>query len=86
MGKKPKPFVFTLTPEEGEEIKGAVGSGGYQELHRRITEELQAGSQVTFDDGEMGEMIRHMTQYGSGGFQSHLKRAFRRSLCDLLDL
>lgn len=85
MSTEPKPFVFTLTPEEAAEIPVAVGSGGHQDTHRRLTQDLQHGLQVTFDDRELGELIRYMTRYRSGGFQSRLKRAFRRSLRELLD-
>lgn len=57
------------------------GQGGHQNLHARIRSELANGPTVTFDDTEMGELIRYMTQYGSGGFQGRLRRAFVRSLC-----
>lgn len=85
MSKEPKPFVFTLNFEEAQLITGAAGSGGHQELHRRITEELENNdNQVTFTDEQLGELIRYMTRYGSGGFQDRLRRAFNRSLADLL--
>lgn len=85
MSREPKPFVFTLTFEEAQLITGAAGSGGHQELHRRITEELENNdNQVTFTDEQLGELIRYMTRYGSGGFQDRLRRAFNRSLADLL--
>jgi hypothetical protein len=81
MAKAPKPFVFTLTEAEVAEIEGPSGSGGHQSLHRRLLDELAAGDQtVTFDDCELGELIRYMTQYKSGGFQGRLRRAFIRSL------
>lgn len=85
MAREPKPFVFTLSFEEASEITGASGSGGHQELHRRLTQELERGdNQVTFTDEQLGELIRYMIQYGSGGFQGRLRRAFSRSLADLL--
>lgn len=87
MVKEPKPFAFKLTPEEAEQITGAAGEGGHQELHRRLTHELADGNRtVTFNDAEMGELIRYMTQYGSGGFQGRLRRAFLRSLREQLGL
>ena len=64
------------------EMEAPAGQGGHQALHSRILEELKGGPIVTFDDEEMGELIRYMTQYGSGGFQARLRRAFIRSLCD----
>ena len=86
MSKEPKSFVFDLTPEGASEITDAEGTGGHQELHRRLTQELELKHQVSFDDQQLGELIRYMTRYGSGGFQSRLKRAFRRPLKELLDL
>jgi hypothetical protein len=80
----PKPFVFTLNPDEIAELKSAAGTGGHQSLLRRLTTELERGSEVTFTDEQLGELIRYMTLYGSGGFQSRLRQAFRRSLGDLL--
>lgn len=67
-------------------ITGAAGTGGHQELHRRITEELENNNnQVTFTDEQLGELIRYITRYGSGGFQSRLRKAFRRSIVELFD-
>lgn len=87
MARTPKPFVFKLTEEEAAEIAGPAGDGGHQSLHRRLNDELADGERtVTFDDAEMGELIRYMTQYKSGGFQGRLKRAFIRSLEEQLGL
>lgn len=84
-GRQPKRFEFTLTPEEALEITEARGSGGHQSLHRRLTDELARGDlTVTFDDRQLGELIRYMTRYESGGFQSRLRRAFLRSVYELL--
>lgn len=80
----PKPFVFTLKPHEIAELKSAAGAGGHQSLLRRLTTELERGPKVTFTDEQLGELIRYMTLYGSGGFQSRLRQAFARSLGDLL--
>lgn len=85
MTRDARPFRLQLTPDEADAICGAVGSGGQQTLHRRIVEELDAnGGAVTFDDGELGTLIRYMTQYGSGGFQDRLRSAFSRELKHLL--
>jgi hypothetical protein len=80
----PKLFVFTLEPHEIAEVKNAAGTGGHQSLHRRLTAELEHGTEVTFTDAQLGELICYMTLYGSGGFQSRLRNAFRRSLGELL--
>ncbi len=82
-----KPFVFTLLPNEVEELTSATDAGGHQSLHRRLLAELRNGNnEVTFTDEQLGELIRYMTRYGSGGFQSRLRRAFARSLGDLLSI
>jgi len=84
-GRTPSPFVFRLTPEEANEIAEAHGSGGHQTLHRRLTAELARGDlTILFTDAQLGELIRYMTRYQSGGFQSRLHRAFDRSLKQLL--
>jgi len=81
MSRKPKPFNFTLLPTEVAELQAPSGKGGHQGLHSRLRVELAVGPTVTFDDAEMGELIRYMSQYGDGGFQGRLRRAFIRSLC-----
>jgi hypothetical protein len=78
-----KPFEFELTDAEADEIKGAIGTGGHQSLHRRLLAQLEKGHTLTLSDEQMGELIRYMTRYGSGGFQSRLHRAFARSFLDL---
>ena len=87
MMKRPaKPFVFTLSFEEAEFITKATGTGGHQTLQRRLTAELRDGhNQVTFTDEQLGELIRYMTRYGSGGFQDRLRHAFKRSVRELFD-
>lgn len=83
--RTPKPFVFTLTPEEALEITEARGAGGHQTLHRRLVAELARGDRtILFTDAQLGELIRYMTRYGSGGFQDRLRKAFDRSLKELM--
>ena len=82
MPRQPRSFVFTLTAAETSELEPPSGQGGHQSLHARLRAELAAGPTVSFDDQQMGELIRYMSQYGSGGFQGRLRRAFLRSLCD----
>jgi len=86
-GRTPKPFVFTLREEEAAEIGEARGTGGHQTLHRRLVSELARGDlTILFTDAQLGELIRYMTRYESGGFQDRLRRAFGRSLEELLRL
>ena len=85
MTASPIPFSFNLTPIEVDAITNAHGSGGQQALHRRIVSELTDNNGViTFNDKELGQLIRYMSQYGQGGFQSRLHQAFDRSLKELL--
>lgn len=83
---KAKPVVLRLTQQEAQELLVPVGNGGHQAFHHYIRSQLQGGNlAVTFDDENLGKLIRYMTQYGQGGFQARLQRAFSRSLCELLD-
>ena len=85
MARAAIPFRFILTQDEIEQIRNAEGSGGQQTLHRRIVSELDSNDgSVTFDDKELGTLIRYMAQYGQGGFQGRLRAAFIRSLRELL--
>ena len=86
-GRLAKPFVLTLTPDEALEITEARGKGGHQSLHRRLVTELAKGDlNITLNDRQFGELVRYMTRYKSGGFQGRLRRAFERSLRELLGL
>jgi hypothetical protein len=78
--KRPKPFVFVLTQDEADVIAQPAGEGGHQGLHRRLQEQLEHGLTISLDDAQLGELIRYMTQYKSGGFQGRLRTAFERSL------
>ena len=87
MARAAIPFHFILTQGEIDQIRNAVGSGGQQTLHRRIVSELDLNNgAVTFDDEQLGTLIRYMTQYGPGGFQGRLRAAFIRSLKELQGL
>jgi hypothetical protein len=87
MPPAPKPFVFTLAPEEVAEISVPSGEGGHQGFHEMIRDQLnQTGNTVTLNDAQFGQLVRYMTQYGSGGFQSRLRRAFSRSIRELFEL
>ena len=86
-GRTPKPFAFTLTQEEAAAIADARGSGGFQTLHRRLVSELARGDRtILFTDAQLGELIRCMTRYGRGTFQTRLRIAFGRPLKELLEL
>ena len=81
----PRPFVISLSDLEADALLEPSGEGGHQTLHEQLRAQLANGNRtVTLDDGELGKIIRYMTQYGSGGFQGRLKRAFRRPLLELM--
>ena len=85
MGREPRPFVITLTPQEAAEMLAPSGAGGHQQFHEEIRSQLQNGNlSVQLGDSQLGKVIRYMTQYRSGGFQGRLQKAFRRSLIELL--
>jgi hypothetical protein len=85
MTKAPRPFEISLTIHEAASLMEPAGSGGQQQFHEEIRKQLMDGNlTVRFDDEHLGKLIRYMTQYGSGGFQSRLRKAFRRPLLDAL--
>lgn len=74
----------TLTQGEANELIKPAGSGGQQYLHQMLISQLQNGNlTITLNDDQLGRLIRYMG-YGSGGFQSRLKKAFRRTITDRL--
>lgn len=82
---QPKPFVFHLTPGEMAELQSPVGAGGQQTFHTMLLDQLAVGAgDIALDDSQLGQLIRYMTQYGHGGFQTRLRNAFSRSLRELL--
>lgn len=85
MAREPKKFHFELNEEEADEIRNAKGSGGHQSLHRKLVDALEDGNlSVELNDCELGEIIRYIALYKSGGFQGRLGRAFKRELRNLL--
>lgn len=85
MGKQARPIVLTLTAAEVAEIMTPAGEGGQQGFQQQIINQLQGGNYtVAFDDDQLGKLIRYMTQYGPGGFQGRLRKAFRRPLLELI--
>ena len=80
------PIPLTLTTEEAAEILTPAGSGGQQTFQQGLIDQLQGGNlTIRFDDNDLGKLIRYMTQYGPGGFQSRLRKAFRRPLLELFN-
>jgi len=79
-GRAPKPFEFTLTPQEIAMLRAPAGEGGQQGYHKRLMDQLAESPTVRLSDEELGELIRYMSRYGSGGFQDRLQKAFLRSI------
>jgi hypothetical protein len=87
MPRVPKKFAFTLLPAEAAVLIRPSGKGGHQNLHKDIRSQLAAtGNQLELDDGQMGEALRYMLLYGSGGFQGRLRKALLRSLRTMMRL
>lgn len=85
MGKEPRPFTITLSETEAAILLEPHGDGGHQKLQEHLREQLADNNlTVTFGDAQLGKIIRYMTQYGSGGFQGRLQKAFREPLRRLL--
>lgn len=80
-----EPFRFDLWPAEIAMITETpiAGKGGLQSLQKRIREQLERGNSVEFDNAGLGQLIRYMTLYGNGSFETRLRRAFARSFLDL---
>lgn len=78
--RAPKPFEFTLTPQEIAVLQAPAGEGGQRGYHKRLMEQLAKGPTLRLSDEELGELIRDMSRYGSGGFQARLQKAFLRSI------
>lgn len=78
------PVSVTLTAAEAAELSQPVGTGGQQSLHQMLISQLQNGNlTITLNDEQLGRLIRYMG-YGSGGFQSRLRKTFRRTVTDRL--
>lgn len=85
MAREAKPFKFTLSKEEAAELLEPSGQGGHQGLHKLLLKQLKDGNRViTLTDTQLGKLLRYMTMYKSGGFQGRLRKAFRRSLSNLI--
>jgi hypothetical protein len=80
-----QPFVFELGPVEVAYITdtSVSGKGGLQSLQKELQSQLEHGNVVTLDNAGLGQLIRYMTQYGEGSFETRLRRAFARSFLDL---
>jgi hypothetical protein len=80
-----RPFVFELLPSEIAEINATEvnGRGGLQSLQLRLRSQLSSGNSVSFNNAQLGQLIRYMARYGDGSFESRLRRAFARSFLDL---
>jgi hypothetical protein len=80
-----KTFRNNSDRREAEFLREPAGSGGQQQFHEEIRKQLSGGNlTLRFDDEHLGKLVRYMTQYGSGGFQGRLRKAFRRPLLDII--
>jgi hypothetical protein len=75
--------TFKLHEWELKALCAPIGAGGHQGFHREIMERLQEDGTISFTDEQLGKLVRHMG-YGSGGFQSRLRKAFASHLVRLI--
>jgi len=62
----PRPFVFTLTPDEIAELTPPSGEGGHQGFHDMLRDQLQkTGNVVTLNDSEFGQLVPLHSDYDS---------------------
>ncbi len=61
-------------------LQAPAGDGGQQGCHKRLMQQLAESPTIRLSDEELGELIRYMSRYGSGGFQGRLQKAFLRSI------
>jgi len=79
------PFEFELTSTEIAELQHPAGEGGHQSFQKELISQLDGGgNRIKLDDEGFGKLIRYMTRYGSGGFQTRLRNAFERPLRKML--
>jgi hypothetical protein len=80
-----KPVELSLTKREADDFLAVVieSDGGLQGLMRRLQMQLAGGGQkVRFEVADAKDFFRftvYMTQYGSGGYQGYLRKAFARA-------
>lgn len=85
MPKAAAPITITLTPQEAAFIQTPAGAGGQQTFQQELLSQLQNGNTtLSLNDEQVGKLFRYMTQYGQGGFQGRLQKAFRRPLSEFL--
>ncbi len=74
--------MFILNENEMTELDlEAVGDGGFQTLIRRLQTNLNRGTgEIEISDADVVRLRRYCTDYGQGGWQDRLARAFRRVL------
>ena len=73
---------FTLNREEMAQLDVPVaGDGGFQALLRRLQLDLNTETgEICVSDTDVARISRYCTQYGQGGWQDRLARAFHRVL------
>jgi len=85
MARPPREFEIALRQDEANHLLEPSGSGGQQQFHEMLREQLEDGNlTIHLNDADLGKLVRYMTQYGSGGFQGRLRSAFRRPLLELI--
>lgn len=91
-GDRPAPHFLTVSSTTAISTKCPTATAPISAPRVKARESLNhpfglymtAFMEVSLTDSELGELIRYMTQYGEGGFQGRLRRAFLRSVYELL--
>ncbi len=71
---------YTLNEDEVAELDVEVaGTGGFQDLMRRLQGGFNAETrEIDVSDADDERIRRYCTDYGPGGWQARIARAFRR--------
>ena len=77
--------TFTLNTTEKAELDTiAVGDGGFQTLIRRLQDSLNPGTgEIHVSTEDVARLRAYCNNYGAGGWQARLKRAFSRVIEEL---
>ena len=76
--------TINLTPDELAILNGNwAGSGGFQGLAPRLQAKVSPAGELALFDEEIGAIVRHMS-YVQSGFRDRVRKAFRRSIMELM--
>jgi len=66
-------ITIQLTPKEADPIRKTVkGSGGMEDLLRRLQSKLKEDNTISFSSDDIEKILRYGLTYGQGGFENRL--------------